>query len=288
MPDWSRDVTESHPATESMSESLSVARRFVAARLSARALTHYPGPLPETLATAYQRQDQAIGLWPDQLCGWKVGRIPDLWLERMGEDRLMGPVFQRQCQRLQPGQTAELAVIQDGFAAVEAEYIFVLGTNPDPTRHDYRADEVLALAESLHIGIELAGSPLATINALGPAIVVSDFGNNAGVFIGPEIPDWRERDLQALNCATYIDDELVGQGGGWFLPGGPAAALAFAINRGARRNRPLKTGMIVSTGAATGIHDIRPGQRSRLVFDGIGELTARGIPASPLTAAESA
>lgn len=279
-------MTESHPVHETVLESQNVARRFVAARLAAHALTHYPGPLPETLETAYQRQDQAISLWPDQLCGWKVGRIPDAWLARMGEDRIMGPVFQRQCRRLEPGQTAELAVIQDGFAAVEAEYIFVLGVDADPTRQDYSPEEALTLAGTLHIGIELAGSPLATINALGPAIVVSDFGNNAGVFIGPEIPDWRSRDLLGLHCATYVDGVCVGQGGGWFLPGGPAAALAFALNRGARRQRALKAGMLVSTGAATGIHDIRPGQQARLEFDGLGVLHARGIPATPLVAKE--
>ncbi|WP_240623901.1 2-keto-4-pentenoate hydratase [Ahniella affigens] len=280
-------MTESYRVTETVSESLGVASRFVAARRGALALTHYPGPLPENLETAYQRQDQAIGLWPDQLCGWKVGRIPDLWLARMGEDRLMGPVFQRQCLWLQPGQTAELPVIQDGFAAVEAEYIFVLGTDADPQRSDYTPEEALQLAGSFHIGIELAGSPLATINALGPAIVVSDFGNNAGVFVGPDIPSWHSLDLLRLNCSTYVDGALVGQGGGWFLPGGPAAALAFALNRGAKRHRPLKAGMLVSTGAATGIHDILPNQQARLVFDGIGELTARGIPATPMPEAEA-
>jgi 2-keto-4-pentenoate hydratase len=39
--------------------------------------------------------------------------------------------------------------------------------------------------------------------------------------------------------------------------------------------------MIVSTGAATGIHDIRAGQSARLVFDGIAELRAHALPALP-------
>ena len=50
-----------------------VAERFVAARLAARALPDYPGPLPETLTEAYARQDAAITLWPDSIAGWKVG-----------------------------------------------------------------------------------------------------------------------------------------------------------------------------------------------------------------------
>lgn len=266
---------------EPMPLSQDIASRFVTARLSAEALPDYPGALPTSLDAAYARQDAAIGLWPDTLIGWKVGRIPDAWLVRMGEDRLMGPVFKRQLRELQPGESAELRVIRGGFAAVEAEYVFVLGADAEPGRADYLPETAAALAAELRVGIELAGSPLPTINALGPAVVVSDFGNNAGVFLGPAILDWQSRDWSSLTCATWIENALAGRGGALQLPGGPLAALAFALNRGARRGRPLKAGMIVSTGAATGIHDILAGQSARLVFDGIAELEAHALPALP-------
>jgi len=53
-----------------------VARSFVEARLDARALPAYPGELPTTLADGYAIQELAIGLYPDTIVGWKVGRIP--------------------------------------------------------------------------------------------------------------------------------------------------------------------------------------------------------------------
>jgi len=274
-------VSEQRVYFEPPETSLQVASRFVAARLAARALDHYPGVLPDTLDTAYARQDAAIGLWPDALAGWKVGRIPDAWLERLGEDRLMGPIFARQCRSLGPDESAELRVIEGGFAAVEAEYVFVLGADAEPGHTDHDAYSAAALAAELRVGIELAGSPLATINVLGPAVVVSDFGNNAGVFLGPVIEGWRAGDWSRHTCATWVEGSLAGRGGALHLPGGPLAALAFALNRGARRGRPLKAGMIVSTGAATGIHDIRAGQSARLVFDGIAELRAHALPALP-------
>jgi hypothetical protein len=31
-------------------------------------------------------QDRAIALWPDNVAGWKVGRIAPPWRERVGED----------------------------------------------------------------------------------------------------------------------------------------------------------------------------------------------------------
>lgn len=258
-----------------------IASRFVAARLAAQPLDNYPGILPDTLDAAYARQDAAIELWPDMLAGWKVGRIPEAWVPQMGEDRLMGPVFARHLRRLAAGESAELRVIHGGFAAVEAEYIFVLGNDAEPGRMDYAPEHAAALVAALHVGIELAGSPLATINALGPAVVASDFGNNAGVFLGPAIEDWRAREWASLTCATWVHDEFAGRGGALSLPGGPLAALAFALNRAARRGRPLKAGMVVSTGAASGIHDILAGQKARIVFDGIAELRAHAVPAQP-------
>ncbi len=266
---------------ESPTLSLEIASRFVSARLAAQALPAYPGALPDSLDAAYARQDAAIALWPDTVVGWKVGRIPDAWLDRMGEDRLMGPVFAHQLQTLDPGQSAELRVIDGGFAAVEAEYVFVLSADADPERVDHDPQSASELVGELRVGIELAGSPLPTINELGPAVVVSDFGNNAGVFLGPVIEGWRNQDWASFTCETWIEGGLVGQGGALSLPGGPLAALAFALNRGARRGLPLKAGMIVSTGAATGIHDILAGQRARLVFHGCATLEAHALPSLP-------
>ena len=60
-----------------------IARTFVEARTKARALPEYPGQIPEGMDAAYAIQDEAIGLWDDQIAGWKIGRIPDAWLERL-------------------------------------------------------------------------------------------------------------------------------------------------------------------------------------------------------------
>jgi 2-keto-4-pentenoate hydratase len=54
--------------------------------------------------------------------------------------------------------------------------------------------------------------------------------------------------------------------------------------RCARRGRPLRAGCLVSTGAASGIHDILPGQSAALVFDGVGTLRCRAVPATPARA----
>lgn len=258
-----------------------VAERFVAARLSACALQDYPGPLPGTLVEAYGRQDVAIALWPDELAGWKVGGIADPLAARLGEPRLVGPIFRRNLWRARTDAVTPLPIIPGGFAAVEAEYVFVLAAPASAERTEWTPAQAADLVAELRVGVELAGSPLATINELGPAVVVSDFGNNAGLVLGEPIADWRSRPLQSLTCETHVDRRSVGRGGAASLAGGPLAALAFALGSCARRGRPLRGGDVVSTGACTGIHPIRIDEEAQAVFDGAAELRSRGVRATP-------
>jgi 2-keto-4-pentenoate hydratase len=259
-----------------------LAEQFVRARLHAEALPAFPNGIPATLDDAYATQDCAIGLWPDHLAGWKVGRIDPPWSERLGEDRLVGPIFAQGIRHASPDRIVDVPIFEGGFAAVEAEFVFRLTADTPPDKLVWTLDETSDLPCSLHVGIETAGSPLAAINDLGPLAVVCDFGNNAGLLLGPEIPDWRARSLATLTCDTLIEEQVVGRGGALRVPGGPLAALAFALQRCASRGHPLVAGDLVSTGATTGIHALRRGQHASVRFDGIGELRCRAVPASGL------
>jgi 2-keto-4-pentenoate hydratase len=262
-----------------------IAEEFVRARLDAAALADFPGSIPSTLSTAYAYQDRAIALWPDFVAGWKVGRIGEPWLQRLGEDRFVGPVFRRGIHLAPPEQLVDFPVFEGGFAAVEAEFVFRLGADAPSDKVNWSPEEASQLAMALHIGIEAAGSPLANIDELGPAVAVSDFGNNAGLLLGPVIPQWRTRPFESLRTQSYIEGRPVGRGGALSLPGGPFAALAFALCRCARRGLPMKSGYVVSTGATTGVHEIRIGQEARVLFEGCGELLCRAVPAQkPLSA----
>jgi 2-keto-4-pentenoate hydratase len=249
-----------------------IARRFVRARLSNAALAEYPGNMPPTLAAAYAIQDAAIAEWPDDLRGWKVGRILEPWLARFGAGRLVGPIFARGIREARDSRELGMPMFAGGFAAVEAEFIVRLAADAPADKTIWSAQEAGEMAGDLFAGVEPAGSPLAPINDLGPVAIVSDFGNNAGLILGPAIPGWRERRLDQLTTETFIDGQSVGQGTAASVPGGPLAALAFALGSCARRGLPLKAGHFVSTGATTGVHQIRPGQRARVVFGGIGEI----------------
>ncbi|MBU1375137.1 MAG: 2-keto-4-pentenoate hydratase [Alphaproteobacteria bacterium] len=258
-----------------------VARQFVEARLAARALPDFPGPLPADMAAGYRVQEAAIGLWPEPVIGWKVGRIPLELQAELRAERVMGPVFAGHLWQGDPREPTPLPVIAGGFAAVEAEYIYRIGRDTPADKLEWTPDEALDYVEDLLVGVEFAASPLATINVLGPRIVASDFGNNAGLILGRVVPDWRARPDLIPPCRTYVEGKLVGEGSPDSIPGRPPGSLAFLLAACAARGRPLKAGQLVTTGAASGIHDIEAGQTARITFGDLEEIRCVAVPALP-------
>lgn len=273
-----------HPSTSNAAPSdatRGIVDAFLDARRNGQSLPGFPGDIPDDLIAAYAVQDAAIAQWPETLVGWKVGYIAPEKRDASGDERLLGPVFRNRLQ--QAGEASEFHVFAGGFGAIEAEFVLRLDADAPVDKIDWTPDEAAALPATLFIGLEVASSPLATINQLGPRVVVSDFGNNNGLVVGSEIPDWTTRDEATLTAESWIDDTRVGTGGATTLPGGLRAAFAFALSRSARRGRPLKQGELIATGNATGIHDILPGQRARVVFAGHGELALTARAAVPQT-----
>jgi len=157
-----------------------------------------------------------------------------------------------------------------GFGAVEAEYMFEIGEDAPAGKTSYTTVEAITLVKRMICGVETAGSPLATINVVGPLAVVSDFGNNNGIIVGPEVPNWQDRVLSELTCETFINGKSVGTGTAANVAGGPIEPLRFVAELCAKRGFPLKAGMIITTGAITGIHDVVPGEVARVEFKGLG------------------
>jgi 2-keto-4-pentenoate hydratase len=256
-----------------------IAGFFVAARQEARALPDFPGQPPADLDTSYRVQDEAIALWPDEIAGWKIGRVQPHQVEELGADRLAGPIFSHLVWNARAGEEVAIPVYENGFAAVEAEYVFRIGQDAPASKTEWNAQEAADYVGAMFVGVETAGSPLKTINDLGATVVVSDFGNNHGLILGPEVPDWRAKLERVVTCETFIEGQSVGKGSASTTSDGPLDALAFLLGHLARRGKPLRAGQLVSTGAVTGVHDIRIGQRARVNFNGSGDILVTAVRA---------
>ncbi len=261
-----------------------IAQRFVSARLAGESLPDYPGGIPASAAEAYACQDAAIRLWPEPLVGWKVGLVAPSLRPEFGAERLVGPIFQSLLRPID-ADLMTCPVFVGGFAAVEAEFVFRVARDVPPGQVEWTEAEAASYMDGLYVGVEIASSPLAAINDLGPVVTASDFGNNFGLLIGSAITRWQSDhwqtfDWSSLRCETFIDDRQVGSGSAVSIPGGPLAALVFALSLCARRGYPLRAGQYVCTGATTGVHDIRSGQQARIDFHSAGTIRCRVAPAS--------
>lgn len=244
-----------------------VAAQFVSARRAARPLGDYPGPYPMSFEAAYAIQDAAIALYGTPLCGWKVGRILPPMSDTLGVDRLCGPIFLDQIQYPTGGDTAVGRIFHGGFGAAEAEFLFQLKPRSANASVPQSLEDTADVVARVCIGIEIASSPLPTINDLGPMVTISDFGNNNGLIVGAEIPDWRLTRFAEWDVTLEIDGVVAGSGRASSFPDGPIGSVRFLIKTLAARGIDIEAGTWVSSGAVTGVHRVTVGQSVQARFD---------------------
>lgn len=257
----------------------STAERFVAARQAAQALNDYPGPLPATLDDGYAIQAAAIARAGGRIAGWKVGRILGDLADRYGCDRLAGPIFASTIC-VADAQSQGL-VFDGGFGAVESEYLFRIGKTPVAGQTQFTLEEAADHIDAVHIGIEIASSPFVGINDHGPAVTISDFGNNNGLLIGPAIPDWVNGRYADQEVATRIDGAPIGTGTAASFNHGAIGSVRFLLENLIARGITIEPGWWVSTGAVTGVHQVQPGQAVEADFGPLGTLHCTIVAQKP-------
>lgn len=196
--------------------------------------------------------------------------VPEAFREPLDAERLAGPIFKSSIFRIEPNSTKTMPIFSGGFAAVEAEFILQLATTIEPIEREYSDEELIELVSALHVGAEIASSPMADVNKLGPCCVVSDFGNNAGLLVGSSVPNWSSLPLDALTASVTVDDVVVGSASAGAIEGGLLQALRFLIGLSANRQLTLSEGTFVSSGAVTGIHEVTVESKAEIDFGSYG------------------
>ena len=262
-------LSETHVAIEA-----TISERLVEARKAAISLPAFPGQLPSDTKTAYTIQHQSINSWPDEVSGWKVGGISTLFLEQFAARRLAGPIFKSQTLMAPDSRAVTASVFENGFAAVEAEFVIRTAAPLRPSEPVKTRGELKNCIASIHVGVEIASSPMADINELGPGAIISDFGNNAGLIVGPQIMNWRERAAEDIDISVVINGVEAGAIR-TCISEDAFAAFEFLSELSNARGIELPTGTLVTCGALSGIHDVEIGDQAGVVFAGLGKLDVR-------------
>lgn len=248
-----------------------VAREFADHRRRSVGFSCFPGAEPETLESAYAIQNAAIALWDKPIAGWKVGRITGELEQSLGENRFLGPLFADTIWAACTSGPTPFPCIAGGFAALEAELVAVIAS-PD-ANEDCTPAYCASLVKAWHIGIEVAGSPLATIDTLSPLVSIAAFGNNVGLILGPRVDlDGAGVTWNDVQCTVNLSGKSVGPRAAGLLPGGPLAAITFAIRKLHALGHAIPEGTLISTGAITGVHAVHAGMNAEALFEPGGAL----------------
>lgn len=244
-----------------------VAEAFSNARKNHTALTEFPGgSIPASIELGYKIQAKEIEHWNDELVGWKVGGVPPQLQEKYGQTRLAGPVFKQNLQYCKHGETVKVPVFNGGYSAVEAEYVFELGDLSTLPSTDVSLEQAITAINKVYMGYENASSPLSIGNDFGPLGPISDFGLNNGVIVGPELVNWSVDQILSLPITVNLNGEHMNTCPAKDGLDGPFGAVKFLIEFIKQNNYSTKAGVLVSSGALTGVHKAFPGDKAEVIF----------------------
>jgi 2-keto-4-pentenoate hydratase len=231
---------------------------------------------PSDLAEAYAVQERLQELFipaRGALAGYKIAITTPVMQKLMGMDHPCGGGIFASTLHASP---ARLSCTDYVNVAVECEIAVRLGADLQPGRR-YDRDNVADAVETCMAAIEIIDDQNADYKKAVALDLIANNAWNAGCVIGPAAREWRQRDLAALRGRMLINDTEVGQGVGADVLGHPLAALAWLANTLAERGRPLRAGMVVSTGSIVSTKWPKPGDSVIAEIEGLGRAVANFV-----------
>jgi 2-keto-4-pentenoate hydratase len=204
--------------------------------------------------------------------GWKVGFTSAALLEKAGE---IGPMLGAMPVEMIRTSPASFSLGDFTRPIIEFEIGYRMGADLPPRDTAYSENEVLAAVDSAIIGIEIADPHFEDVFSQPIPSLIADNGVAGGFIIGPDIPDWRNRDLADIAIEAFADGEKVADGTSRDDRCDAAWVLTWTANQVERYGDGLKAGEYITTGAAAPPAPPGSAREWQGRFEGIGEVTVR-------------
>ncbi len=228
---------------------------------------------PRNAQEGYAAQALLSGLsgWP--ALGWKIAATSAAGQKHIGVD---GPLAGRLLEGKLHESGAELPAAHLHMAVVEAEFVFRLADGLPARGRDYSAQDVVAAAAALHIGIEVPDSRFEDFTVVGAAQLIADNACTEYFVLGEAAPEsWRGIDLAGHHVSLAINGETAAEGSGANVLGDPRHALAWLANDRITQGAPLGAGEIVTTGTCIVPAAIKPGDHVVADFGALGRVSVQ-------------
>lgn len=204
-----------------------------------------------------------------EIAGYKIALTSKAMQDFVGiHHPLWGAVFARRIRH----SPASLSAADHVHLGIECEIALRLGRDLPATGAPYGEGAIADAVAAAMPAFELVEDRNADYKALDALGLVADNAWNAGVVLGPEIDNWRRRDLGAAHGHLMLNDVAVGEGHGRDALGHPVTALTWLANGLAERGLALGAGMIVMTGSIVTTKFLKAGDHARFALDGMGEV----------------
>ncbi len=150
---------------------------------------------------------------------------------------------------------------------VESEIALKLGADMPAAQAPWTADSAARCVAGAMAAYELIEDRGAVYTETKAASMIADNCWNGGVVLGP-MKAVTPRDVVGVRGKQTLNGNPSGEGNAE----DPFATLAWLANLLARRQRGLKSGMVVITGSLIPTFSISPGDRAVFAVDGLGEV----------------
>ncbi len=235
-----------------------------------------PALRPDNIGEAYAMQEALQQLFtPDRgaVVGYKIAITTPVMQRLMGIDHPCGGAIFASMVHESP---ARLSCADFVNVAVECEIAVRLGADL-PAGRAYDRASVAVAVDACMAAIEIIDDQNADYKQADALNLIANNAWNGGVVLGPPRSDWQRLDLAALAGRMLINGTSVGGGVGADVLGHPLAALAWLANAMVERGRPLRAGMVVSTGSIVSTKWPKPGDAVIAEIAGLGEAVSHFI-----------
>jgi 2-keto-4-pentenoate hydratase len=217
---------------------------------------------PQTIPEGYEVQSHILRQTSHSLWGWKIAATSIHGQKHINVDRpLAGRILQ---ERVTPyGQKVSLG--PNRMKVAELELAFRMGRDLMSTSSGkkWKMKEVMDAVDGLFLGVEVPDSRYEDFVHVGAAQLVADNACADKYILGPEVKDWKGRDLIEHKIVGWIegssDEKREGKGG--MVLGDPRIAMTWIANELAQLGVGLRKGEYVTTGTCVFPLTVKPGDK---------------------------